>query len=214
MFIRDVNSYIAEKTDGKLKRIGAYAHVTAEENPGTRELPYHNNWSSRVVALAAEAALVRGIDIREFVINHTDMFDFFLRTKVPRSSTLEWGGEQVSNIVRYYISTEGKPLEKVMPPNGPAGEYKRANKLTDAYFNEVINEIGHGVWDERIHTKNKSTYGERRSGINTGWTVDLCNDLESIHRQPDNGYLITDLNYNWYIKEAEKLVKPLLQGSV
>jgi hypothetical protein len=214
MFIRDVNSYIAEKTDGKLKRIGAYAHVTAEENPGTRELPYHKDWSARVVALAAEAALVHGTDIREFITNHADEFDFFLRTKVPRSSTLEWGGQKVSNIVRYYISTEGKPLEKVMPPKGQAGEYKRANKLTDSYFNEVMTEIGYGVWDERIHTKNKSTYGERRSGINTGYNVMLCNNLDDVLVQPDGGSPMFNINHEWYIAQAEKLVKPLLQGSM
>ena len=210
--VRDVNSYIAEKTDGKLKRIGAYAHVTAEENPGTRELPYHKDWSARIVALAAEASLVRGLDISDYIRNHNDVFDFFLRTKVPRNSTLEWGGEQVSNIVRYYISTDGKSLEKVMPPNGKPGEYKRANKLTDQYFNSVINEIGYGVWDERIHTKNKSTYGERRSGINTGYNVQLCNDLN--HHRPTEHYHYDDINYEWYITQAEKLVKPLLQGSM
>lgn len=217
MFIRDVNSYIAEKTDGKLKRIGAYAHVTAEENPGTRELPYHKDWSARVVALAAEAALVHGVDVREFITTHTDVFDFFLRTKVPRSSTLEWGGKQVSNIVRYYISTGGQPLEKVMPPKGIAGEYKRANKLTDAYFNEVMAEIGNGVWDERIHTKNKSVYEERRVGINTGWKVQLCNNLTEHLQCPEGDFHYSpysDLNHEWYIKETEKLVKPLLQGSM
>jgi len=210
MFIRDVNSYMAEYESGKLKRIGAYAHETAEDNPGTRELPYHKDWSARVVRLAAEHALVRGGDIREFIENHDGIFDFFLRTKVPRNSTLEWGGEQVSNIVRYYISTNGKPLEKVMPPNGPLGAYKRANKLTNAYFDSVIAEVGLNVWDERIHTKNQSVYGVRRSGINTGWSVELCNNLDNLLVPPDGGSPMVDINYEWYIKEAEKLVIPLL----
>ena len=199
MFIRDVNNYIAQYSNGDLKRKGVYEY----------KLGWHQNHSALVVPKAAKAALVRGTDIREYITRHRDLFDFFLRTKVPRSSTLEWGGEQVSNIVRYYISTEGKPLEKVMPPAGPPGEYKRANKLTDAYFNSVIAEIGQGVWDERIHTKNKSVYEERRTGVNTGWTVQLCNDLETF----DKGWthtMLNDLNYEWYIREAEKLVKPLL----
>jgi hypothetical protein len=213
MFIRDVNSYIAEKQDGSLKRIGAYAHVTAEEDPGTRELPYHKDWSARVVALAAEAALVRGTDIRDFIINHNDIFDFFLRTKVPRKSSLEWGGEQVSNIVRYYMSADGKPLEKVMPPNGPPGQYKRANKLTDSYFAEVLAEVGLGVWDERIHTKNKKMYeSERREAIHAGWNVEVCNDISQAEWAQSN-YHPCDLNYEWYIKETEKLVKPLLHGT-
>lgn len=224
MAVRDVNSYLAVHQGGKVKRIGAYAHVTAEADPGTRELPYHKDWSARVVAMAAEAALVHGEDVREFITGHADIFDFFLRTKVPRSSILEWGGEKVSNIVRYYISTDGKPLEKVMPPNGPVGEYKRANKLTDSYYDDVMAEIGSGVWDERIHTKNQSVYGERRAGVNTGWKVDVCNNLPSLIHDPDHiekggndGGDIADymdwrsnINYEWYITEAEKLVKPLL----
>jgi hypothetical protein len=225
MFIRDVNNYMAEKmnSDG-IKRIGAYAYENAIENSGTRELPFHKDWSARVVAMAAEAALVKGTDIKWFIENHSDLYDFMLRTKVPRSSTLEWGGTQVGNIVRYYISNNGCELEKVMPPNGPAGQFKRANKLTDAYFNEVMAEIGPGVWDGRIHTKNKSVYEERRSGFHTGWKVQLCNTLPMFVCDPDyidsmgndmgdiaEYQLFTDdINYLWYIKEAEKLVKPLL----
>lgn len=184
----------------KIKRKGAYEY----------DLGWHQNHSALVVPKAAEAALVHGIDIREFITNHTEIHDFFLRTKVPRSSSLEWGGEVISNIARYYISTEGKPLEKVMPPAGPVGEYKRANKLTDAYFNSVMAEIGQGVWDERIHTKNKSMYEIRRTGINTGWTVNVCNNLNDLV-PPDGGSPMWDLNHEWYIKEAEKLVKPLLE---
>lgn len=198
----------------KIKRKGAYEY----------ELGWHQNHSALIVPKAAEAALVHGADIREFITQHADMFDFFLRTKVPRNSTLEWGGEKVSNIVRYYISKNGKPLEKVMPPVGPPGEYKRANSLTNSFFTSVIEEIGPGVWDERIHTKNKSKYEIRRSGINTGWGVMLCNTLPEYIADPDyidrNGCdggdiadyeaWCDDLNYDWYIREAEKLVKPLL----
>lgn len=195
--VRDVNNYIAEYTDGKLKRKGAYEY----------DLGWHQNHSALVVAKAAEAALVHNTDIREFITNHADVYDFFLRTKVPRSSTLEWGGDRVANIVRYYISTEGHALEKVMPPAGPEGQFKRANKLTDQYVAGVMAEIGDGVWDERIHTKNKSVYEERRSGVNTGWVVDLCNNMNTLADCPRN-----HINYEWYIKEAEKLVKPLLAG--
>jgi len=191
MAVRDVNNYIAVYTDDSLKRKGAYEY----------ELEWHQNHSAKVVAKAAEAALVHGTDIRTFILGHSDMYDFFLRTKVPRNSSLEWGGKQVGNIVRYFISTEGAPLEKVMPAAGVDGEFKRASKLTDGYFNSVMAEIGKGVWDERIHTKNKSVYAERRMMINTGWTVELCNNLE--------GVSLDDLNYEWYIKQAENLVKPL-----
>src|SRR5699024_10329975 len=141
-------------------------------------LEWHQNHSALVVPKAAEAALVHGQGIREFIASHADPLDFMLRTKVPRSSTLEWGGDRVQNIVRYYISTEGKTLEKVMPPAGPDGTYKRKNGISSVYYEQVLAEVG-DTWDERIHTKNKSTYTERRTGINTGWKVQLCNDIRA-----------------------------------
>jgi len=209
MFIRDVNNYIGEYEGGTLKRIGAYAHVTAAEDPGTRELPWHKDWSARVVPLAAEAALVHGTDIHEFITHHADIYDFFLRTKVPRSSTLEWGGEPVPNVVRYYVSNDGQQLEKVMPPAGPEGAFKRANCLTDGFYEQVLAEVG-DQWDERIHTKNKSVYEERRSGICTGYGVLLCNNIPTdLLLPPDGGDWMAGINYDWYIKEAQKLVKPL-----
>lgn len=199
MFIRDVNSYIAEKSNGEVKRIGAYAYETAEDNPATRELPWNKDWSARVVQLAAEAYLVRGVPVEEFIANHTDAYDFLLRTKVPRSSKLMWGDEQVSNIVRYYVSTNGRPLTKVMPAAGTPGEFKRKNGISDSEFYRVRQEIGPGVWDERIHTKNRSVYDARDTGIHTGWNVTLCNNLRGVN--------FDNINDQWYIEEAMKLVQ-------
>lgn len=196
MFIRDVNNYIGEYTNGDLKRKGAYEY----------KLGWHQNHSALVVPKAAEAALVHGVDVRTFIEDALldDHMDFMLRAKVPRSSYLEWGGERVANIVRYYVSTDGDMLEKVMPPKGPIGHYKRANKLTDDYYNRVLEEVGPGVWDERIHTKNKSMYeGESRTGINTGYTVMLCSDMHDFD--------ITVVNIDWYVNEAYKLINPLIR---
>lgn len=207
MFIRDVNNYIGEYTNGKLKRKGAYEY----------DLGWHQNHSCLVVAKAAEAALVRGEDIRTFIEGHNDVMDFMLRAKVPRSNRLMWGEEQIQNTSRYYVSTGGDLLHKVMPAKGTIGEYKRANKLTDQYFNEVMAEIGSGVWDERIHTKNKSTYEERRTDLNTGYTVQIANSIpnhivnpEEVEDHMDSQDYFNDINYDWYVIQAEKLVNPLL----
>lgn len=191
----------------KIKRKGKYEY----------ELGWHQNHSALIVPKAAEAALVHGKDIRTFIENHDDVFDFFLRAKVPRSNILEWGGQKVANIVRYFISHGGHKLEKIMPPVGPAGKFKKKNGINAAYYAEVLAEVG-DAWDERIHTKNKSTYEERRTGINTGWNVELCNKLPFSASDIPNGVGDEDLyamffdeihntvNYEWYIKETEKLV--------
>jgi hypothetical protein len=110
MFIRDVNNYIAEYEGGKLKRKGAYEY----------ELDWHKNFSSLVVQKAAEAHLVHGKDIEEFVRNHDDPYDFYLRAKVPRSSRLMLRGDgeekQLRNITRYFVSNGDGQLIKIMPP--------------------------------------------------------------------------------------------------
>lgn len=111
MHIRDCNNYVAVYEDGKVKRKGAYEY----------DVEWHQNHSALVVKKAAEAAIVHGADIREFLECHADDHDFLLRTKVPRSSMLlaDYGfglTETVQNVSRYYISRTGPVLVKMMPP--------------------------------------------------------------------------------------------------
>lgn len=159
MHIRDVNNYIAVYENGSVKRKGAYGH--------SEDLAWHQNHSMQVVAKAAEAALVHGRDIREFIYTHDDFYDFMMCIKVPRSSRLMWGDEHVQNVSRYYISTDGEPLFKNMPPlakNGPDAPW-------------------------------------RVMSVNKGYTVNVCNDIKLATRY--------NLNYEFYVSEAEKLVNPL-----
>lgn len=116
MHIRDVNSYIAVKTDGKRKRIGAYAYVTPHDDPYTRERQWHQDHSALVVRKAAEAAMCDGADVAQFIMSHRDPFDFMLSIKVQRSGRLLHGNENVQNTSRYYISTNGASLTKILPP--------------------------------------------------------------------------------------------------
>jgi hypothetical protein len=121
MLIRDVNNYIAVYTDGKTKNKGAYEY---------KDLGWHKNHSSLVIPMAAEAKMLHGKDIREFVMEHKEKFDFMLRTKVPRSSRLvlvaEDGTETaLQNTCRYYPCKSGGKLVKIMPPLEAGGEERR-----------------------------------------------------------------------------------------
>lgn len=115
MFIRDVNNYVAVSTDGKIKRVGAYQWYTPIDN-GPPERGWHQDLSALIVPKAAEAVMLRGESLEDFIRSHTDPFDFMLRAKVPRSSRLEHGGKVTQNICRYYIAADGEKLVKVMPP--------------------------------------------------------------------------------------------------
>lgn len=95
---------------GQVKRKGAYEY----------NIEWHKNFSSLVIPKVAEAHLIHGHDIVESVIMHEDDYDFYLRTKVPRSSRLvirdDNGETTLPNIVRYYMSKRGGQLVKIMPP--------------------------------------------------------------------------------------------------
>lgn len=110
MCIRDVNSYLAVRTDGKIKRIGAYDY----------HKEHHQDMSSLVIPKVAEKVLVSDAPIRETIENWPDQMDFMMRVKVPRSSKLMLHYEGVDypleNTQRYYVSKGGGQLVKIMPP--------------------------------------------------------------------------------------------------
>lgn len=232
MFIRDVNNYIAEYEDGKLKAKGCYVYQT-KLSQGLKWTPadmdWHQNQSALLIPMAAQAALVHGQCIRDFIINHPDIMDFMLRTKVGRADQLVLSTKRdehgctahkfLQRITRYYIAKQGGSLIKISPPakGVQPGVWKRANSLTDEFYNGVIAELktrdyeiewrdgdldAQGLpWDGRINTKNRSKYEIRNTSINAGWLVSPCNDIKQFNR--DN------INFEYYIKEAEKLVEPL-----
>lgn len=128
MWIRDVNNYIAQTVKGKVKRKGAYAHKFEPPHidKGSGDLEWHQDHSALVVPKAAEAALVRGEDIVQFIMNHQDPFDFCLRAKVPKNCRLLINESQVQNITRYYVvHSGGGEMIKVMPPLPKAPDKER-----------------------------------------------------------------------------------------
>ena len=141
---------------------------------------------------------------------------------------------ECANIMRYYVTQHGGSLVKIAPPTGELGAWKRAAKVSDATYTAVLAELqdktyernmfshieddqkrevmraDHNVeldaagipWDERIHTKNRSKHGKREMGICVGWRVTDCSNVANFDRSL--------IDYDYYVQEAEKLVKPLL----
>lgn len=136
MYVRDVNNYIAVYTNGKVKRKGAYQY---------EGLGWHQNHSALIVPKAAEAYILRGDSIEDFVKNATEEYDFMLRTKVDRSSKLvlvtDEGEIQQQNICRYYPSvSSGGQLVKIMKPLVGKTEDRRLS--IDAGWNmKICNEL-------------------------------------------------------------------------
>ena len=110
MFVADVNSYIAEKLNGEVKRKGRYEW----------DQEWHQNDSCLVVPKVAEQHLLHGAPIADTVRAWPDIYDFLSRVKVPRASKLHGvfphGEYQLQNMTRYYVSVGGCELVKIMPP--------------------------------------------------------------------------------------------------
>jgi hypothetical protein len=221
MAIRDVNNYLAVTTGDYVKRIGCYAHELSLDNGSTRELSWHKNQSSVVVAKAAEAALVRGENIYSFIKNHNEPMDFMLRTKVPRSSTLElrtpvkWGNEilgesrqKLQNISRYYVSHGGGKLIKTMPHTKTQLE----NWNTRNHYQHEDNGDYH-AGDKGKSGKYKIVRPENRKGIPPR---DIGIDVKSLVTDCStmDDFNIDTLNYEHYIEEAKKIINPLLLGEL
>lgn len=202
-FIRDVNSYIAEYEEDGVKRKGAYEYK--------RE--WHKDHSALVIQKAVEAYMLHGTDITAFICSHTDPFDFMIRGKVNRDASLHLvyqnGYERkTGNTIRYFVSNTGGSLIKRSIPKGVPGTWKRRTKITDQFYQQVVDEItgqpgeqdGAGVpHDTRIHTKNKSMWGSvTTTGLCSGNLVTECSHI----RDFDWG----NIRYDWYIAQAYKLV--------
>jgi hypothetical protein len=143
---------------GKVKTKGRYEVMPFDK------IGFHKNHSAMVVPMAALAEMLDVCKAEDFIKEHTDKFDFFLRTKVPRSSRLilmyDDKEELQQNICRYYPCKDGGKLIKIMPPLVEGDD-------------------------------------ERRLSIESDWNVKTCNDIKDFR---------WDLDYDYYVNEAEKLV--------
>jgi len=195
MFIRDVNSYLAITTDGKVKRKGAYWFPETDRD---YDGVWNKDFSNMASVKAVEQCMVNGWQPRDVIKLVTDPFDFMLKYKTPSGAKVFVGDQEMLKTVRYYVSKSGFKMRKVAMPKGEIGGYKRRNKISDELYEKVLAEIPKGTWDARIHTKNKSKYEEVETSIESGWLVKECNRADKFDW--------SDLDYDYYIKEVEKLM--------
>lgn len=229
MAVKDVNNYLAvtkpyidkkgRLKPPKVKRIGAYAHQRALDNPGTRELPWHKNHGGVVIAKAAEAALVRGDNIERFIRAHlkTDPLDFMMRTKVNRSDdvfletpvkfdnmVISTKSEKLQKINRYFVSKTGGYLMKISDPT----VNQKKDWLTTPHWRHKV--TGQHKKSKKqpsgMYVKCDPPTPEpplRRTGLDAGHLVTVCNRLDGLD--------MSDVDIGYYVKQTRKLVDPLLK---
>lgn len=146
MWVKNVNNYAAEyEGTGKLKLKGVYL-----DKP-----EWNKNHSALVIPKAVKAAITDNVDVEHFIYNHQDPMDFLLRTKVPKTSILLHGNRQIQNVSRYYISNDGQPLTKVMPPTKKKPGVNRPIGINVGWLATECNE-----WSGSLHNLNYRFYIE------------------------------------------------------
>lgn len=144
-----INSYIAKKNDGKVKKKGRF--IT--------EFEMNKNKSKRVVPLALEQYFIYGKDPIEFIKKHDNIFDFTIAKKSSgnmyyEEEYKEQGKTQIKRhkkLVRYFISKEGSVLFK----RGTNYEGKPMNNHCEAateigqplvtYFNKAYKKDNYNI---------------------------------------------------------------------
>lgn len=198
MIIKDVNNYIAVKTDGGVKRKGvAFIYKV---NPG--ELELHKNFSMLVVPKALEAYFVKGIKPEEFVKNHNDIFDFFKRTKVRRSDKLfsrvydKQGGvsisEEIQRITRYYVSGYVEEEKYKVKSDTSNRMIVKKNYYNKGFGTSLIKEM----------PLSKSKDEVKNISVESGYLCTVCNDLSLTSDEE----IKSKINYQYYIDEVYKVI--------
>lgn len=149
MFIRDVNNYIGkyvtkEGEKPKVKCKGAYewSSLYRTNHPEPASITWHKNHGAMVIPQAVQAHLIEGKSIGKFIREHKDPFDFMLRVKAPKTARLLCGDVQIQNTSRYYISTDGGQMLKVMAPLAKNPDKERPIKIHDGYKSTPMNVMG------------------------------------------------------------------------
>lgn len=207
MYIRDVNNYIAVTTDGKVKQKGAYV---------CEKIDWHKDHSAVIIARAAVDYFTKGVPVTKTITECNDPFDFMIKAKVPKSSTL-WAmfpdgrKEQLQNTTRYFVALNGAKLAKQMPPTEAMIEnwHTGTHYIRDRDEDYKVVKLG-GKRPARTYRQLERheiapTPYDRVIGIQSAYQVMDCANAKKFDW--------SNLNYQYYINEAMKLITPLEKGA-
>lgn len=121
-YYRDVNNFIAEDTDGNLKRKGELS-----TEPSKKAASF-----GKVAVDAVVEHLIHGTNIRDYIAEVNDLREYLMYHKYNRDMDvfLQSGNElkPLSNVVRYYISTKSEDSIVHRKQNSETLENRKYNK--------------------------------------------------------------------------------------
>ena len=187
---RDVNNYLLIDSEGGVKCKGAFEYQHAMDHPkpqGQRD-GWHKNQSVKIIAMAAEALMVHGTPIAETVENCDNPFLFMHTLKVQKTDRVMLGGEvgtyedhqsppdakgrpvkrkihrggvEQQKTGRYYMTRDGAPLFKIMPPLARLPHHYRPQTIQSGFMVAMCNDLHDFDW----------------SRLDRGWYVRAAEDL-------------------------------------
>lgn len=207
MWIRDVNSYIGHFSEDAInederntyKRKGAYDY----ELKVGKQRAWHKDHSSLVIQRAANAAFCDDLDPADFIRHHPDPWDFLIKHKVTGQSRLVLAdGTRCQQTTRFYIAHDGQKLFKFMPPL--AKKLEQGERKFEVHADGQATVYGTKnafrcsvCGDHGPSFKFKYEFDAHNSEHHT-WKIRECNIFD--------GGGLPGLNYDYYIKETEKLL--------
>lgn len=132
LYFRDINNYIGKKSDGEIKRKGAFLIDT--------EL--HKNKSFRIIPLALSEYFINNGNVEDYINNYTDVKQFCARSSAGDSysghTIIDKQGNQLktSKLIRYYVAKKGDRIMKIAKPDNE--KKTRNSNLTPAEYPKFI----------------------------------------------------------------------------
>ena len=121
LFSRDVNNYIAIKTDGGVKTKGAYGDTGPQKNP-----------SNEICVKAVLEHLTKGVPLEQTIFGCDDIRQFVSARTVQGGSYFESGGEShyLGKVVRWYLAEGSDGLIRTKKLDPRTGNWKTVAKTT------------------------------------------------------------------------------------
>lgn len=183
---RDVNSYLAIDAHGKVKCKGAFEY---QHGLGYGD-GWHKNQSCKIIAIAAEAYLVRGVPVADTVAACDNAFHFMHTLKAQRKDRVMLGGDLSDYDCQWTPpDAKGRPVNRKMHSGGVA------QQRTGRFY--VTRTGGAQLW-KIMPPLPKLPSHDRPQAILKGETVLMCNDLH------DFDWALLDRDY--YARAAWDLV--------
>lgn len=168
-----VNSYVAEKIGVYEKRVfkedrivtkeSLYPHLKLKDE-FTVDFLLSQNSSFRVIPLAMVNYFDKGVDPKDFINNHDDIFDFCARSSSGKAffhEATEPGKKPYTmpKILRYYVAKQGIKIKKRV--NKASGSTAHDQNVSPAEYPKIV-----------CNRLPKSDYAKHLEQVNRQWYID------------------------------------------